>query len=167
MPRSTGDTQNSLDSVSQDTSHNGLLSLFDPDTGLPAKEILPELLDRFYDHYADNYLFLLNRRHLEYSIEQRKASTFLICVMAALSSRFCSPDTFNGYLPPKPHRSERKAWELSAPFLERAKILMISALDLPSPDVVGGLLMMAFVDFGNNNEAGRVPRSFSTVISFT
>ena len=156
MSGSDGDTQRYLEPQNQGQTRNGLLPLFDPTTGLPAKELLPHLLDCFYEYYADNYLFLLNRRHLETLIEQGKASIFLVCVMSALSSRFCSADTFKNYLSPKADGSERKAWEFSAPFLERAKILMISALDLPSPDVVGGLLMLAFVDFGNNNEAGMV-----------
>ncbi len=156
MSGSNGDMQRYLGQVSQEgPTQSGLLPLFDPVTGLPAKELLPLLLDHFYDYYADNYLFLLNRRRLDSLIEQGKASIFLICVMSALSSRFCPPDTFSGYIPQKPDGSERKAWEFSSPFLERAKLLMISALDFPSPEVVGGLLMMAFVDFGNNNEAGK------------
>ena len=168
---SSGDNQKYLDplphNTSQPTSQDGLLPLFDSVTGLPAKDLLPQLLDCFYDYYADNYLFLLNRKHLESLIEQGKASIFLICVMAALSSRFCSPDTFKNYLPPKADGSERKAWEFSTPFLERAKLLMITALDFPSPDVVGGLLMMAFVDFGNNNEAGTVTSQLCCPMSLT
>ncbi|KAL6714757.1 hypothetical protein ACLMJK_008182 [Lecanora helva] len=158
VPDSAGDNQKYLDPLSNNTTqvtgHAGRLPIFDPVTGLPVKALLPHLLDCFYTYYADNYLFLSNRQHLETLIEQGKASIFLICVIAALSSRFCSEDLFKDYLPPKADGSERKAWELSAPFLERAKLLMITALDLPSPDVVAGLLMMAFVDFGNNNEAG-------------
>ena len=161
MPSPPNNEPKFLDPMSHGTPHDWLLPLFDRVTGLPVKELLPELLDRFYDHYADNYLFLLNRNYLKSLLEQGKASTFLICVMSALSSRFCSPDTFTSYLPPKPDGSERKVWELSTPFLERAKILMISALDLPSPEVVVGLLMMAFVDFGNKSEAGKAVPDFS------
>ena len=155
MPESFGDTQKYLSQPSKEATHVGLLPLFDKSTGLPAKDLLPELLDSFYDYYADNYFFLANRRHLESLIEQGKASVFLICVMSALSSRFCSPNTFARYIPlTKSNGTARKAWEFSTPFLEQAKFLMISALDLPSPDIVAGLLMLAFVDFGNNNEAG-------------
>lgn len=38
--------------------------------------------------------------------------------------------------------------------LDRAKALTMPALDLPSPDVIAGLIMLAFVDSGDNNEAG-------------
>ena len=161
-----GVTHKFLDPAPLNTTQSGLLPLFDPITGLPCKKLLPQLLDRFYDHYSDNYIFLLNRGYLESLIEQGRASTFLICVISALSSRFCPPETFHDYFPPKADGSERKAWELSTPFLERAKILMISALDLPSPDVVGGLLMMAFVDFGNNNEAGTKASPSNMIMHF-
>lgn len=33
--------------------------------------------------------------------------------------------------------------------------MVMSAISLPSPDVAAGLLMMAFADFGDNNEAGK------------
>lgn len=52
---------------------------------------------------------------------------------------------------------ERDLWEFSKPFLDHAKALTMSAVDLPSPAVVGGLIMLAFVDFGDNNEAGKWP----------
>lgn len=131
----------------------GLRPLFDANTGLPIQAILPQLLDAFFQYYGDNFCHL-NRRHLESYIERHRASVFLICVMAALSSRFCPPELFVGFLPPKEDGSQRKSWEFSKPFLDQAKALTMSAVDLPSPSVVGGLIMLAFVDFGDNNEAG-------------
>lgn len=135
-------------------SHIGLLPLFDAATDLPVKELLPHLLESFYEYYADTYCFLMNRKHLESLIEQGKASAFLVCVMSALSSRFCSSEIFTDYLPPNVDGSARELWQLSVPFLERAKALTMPALNLPSAEVVGGLLMLAWADFGDNNEAG-------------
>lgn len=132
---------------------DGARPLFDASTGLPSNEILSPLLDAFFRYYGDNF-FHLNRRHLDSLIERGKASVFLVCVMSALSSRFCSPELFADYLPRKEDGSTRESWEFSKPFLERAKALTMPALDLPSADVIGGLLMLAFVDFGDNNEAG-------------
>ncbi len=131
----------------------GLRPLFDAKTGLPVQAILPQLLDDFFRYYGDNFCHL-NRKHLDSLIERREASVFLICVMAALSSRFSPPTLFVGFLPPKEDGSERESWEFSKPFLDQAKALTMSAVDLPSPAVVGGLIMLAFVDFGDNNEAG-------------
>lgn len=74
--------------------------------------------------------------------------------MAALSPRFCPLELFVGFLPPKEDGSQRESWEVSKPFLDQAKALTMSAVDLPSAEVVGGLIMLAFVDFGDNNEAG-------------
>lgn len=130
-----------------------LTSLFDKTTGLPIAALLPYLLDAFFEYYADNFCFL-NRSYLERLIKTGKVSSFLICALSALSSRFCDPKMFNGYFRPKGDGSQRKAWEYSIPFLERAKSLLLPLLNVPSPDVVAGLLFLAWADFGDNNEAG-------------
>jgi len=145
--------QNLLPSLPSHPKSRGLRPLFDANTSLPVQEILPQLLDAFFRYYGDNFCHL-NRKHVDSLIERRKASVFLICVMAALSSRFCPPELFVGFLPPKEDGSQRESWEFSKPFLDQAKALTMSAVDLPSPAVVSGLIMLAFVDFGDNNEAG-------------
>ena len=136
---------------------NLTLPLFDEATGLPVKEILPRLLDKYFEYYADIYCFT-NRKFLEALIDQGTPPVFLICVMSALSSRFCDNDLFAPYFPPV--EKTREAWEYSAPFLERSKSMILSAMSLPTPDVAAGLLMMAFADFGDNNEAGMFPTTF-------
>ena len=131
----------------------GLLPLFDS-VGLPVAALLPTLLDSFFYAYLDN-MFFMNRRHLESLILSGKASVFLICAMSTLSSRFCPPEIFRGYLPPKADESPRESWEYSIPFLQQTKSMLVAAIDLPSTDVVAGLLMLSYGDFGDNNEAGR------------
>lgn len=132
---------------------DGLFSLFDS-TGLPVPALLPTLLDSFFHAYLDN-MFFLNRRHLELLIKSGEASVFLICAMSTLSSRFCPPEIFEGYLPPKADGSPRESWEYSIPFLQQTKSMLVAEIDLPSMDVVAALLMLSYGDFGNNNEAGR------------
>ena len=132
---------------------NQLTSLFDKTTGLPVAPLLPHLLDAFFEYYADNFCFL-NRSYLERLIHTGKVSSFLICGLSALSSRFCDPKVFDGYFRSKVDGSQREAWEYSVPFLERAKSLLLPLLNVPSPDVVAGLLFLAWADFGDNNEAG-------------
>ena len=100
-------------------------------------------------------MFFVNRRHLDSLIESGQVSVFLICAVSTLSSRFCPPELFRGYLPPRVDGSPRESWEYSIPFLQQTKSMLVAAIDLPSTDVVAGLLMLSYGDFGDNNEAGR------------
>ena len=145
---------------SLDTRH--ISPLFDNETGLPVPELLPTLLDTYFEYYSDIYCFT-NRSFLNARINEGNPPTFLISVMCALSSRFCAIDLFEPYFLPLDR--VRQNWEYSAPFLERSKSMMMSAISLPSPDVAAGLLMMAFADFGDNNEAGKHYLIFSICIS--
>ena len=131
----------------------GLLPLFDS-SGLPVAALLPTLLDNFFRTYLDN-MFFVNRKHLDSLISSGEVSIFLICAMSTLSSRFCPPEIFTDYLPPKADGSPKESWEYSIPFLQQTKSMLVAAIDLPSVDVVAGLLMLSYGDFGDNNEAGR------------
>ncbi|KAL9602074.1 MAG: hypothetical protein Q9219_002070 [cf. Caloplaca sp. 3 TL-2023] len=142
-----------LPSVMEEPGAGGLPSLFDAETSLPVAELLPELLDAFFEYYADNFCFL-NRSYLEQLLHRGEASVFLICSIAALSSRFCNPTKFAKYFPPKQDGSLREGWELSNPFLERAKSLLIPLFGIPSCDVVGGMVFLSLAEFGNNSESG-------------
>ena len=137
---------------------DGLPPLFDS-TGLPAAALLPTLLDSFFHAYLDN-MFFVNRRHLDSLILSGEVSVFLVCAMSTLSSRFCPPEIFNGFLPPKADGSSRESWEYSIPFLQQTKSMLVAAIDLPSADIVAGLLMLSYGDFGDNNEAGRNINAF-------
>lgn len=143
---------------------DGPLPLFDS-IGLPVAALLPTLLDSFFHAYLDN-MFFVNRRHLDSLILSGEVCVFLVCAMSTLSSRFCPPEIFRGYLPPKADGSPRESWEYSIPFLQQTKSMLIAAIDLPSVDVVAGLLMLSYGDFGDNNEAGRrreIPQSSGPV----
>ena len=135
-------------------SHSYHHALFDTSTGLPKASILPQLIDTFFDYYGDIYCFL-NKNRLIQLINEGRPPVFLICAMSALCSRFCQPELFLNFFPPLADISERKAWEYSFPFLERAKSMVMSAISLPTTEVVAGLLLLAFADFGDNNEAGK------------
>jgi len=132
---------------------DGPLSVFDTTTGLPCEKLLPHLLDSFFENYNDNFCFL-NRAYLEQLIECGGASEFLICTVSALSARFCPQEVFDKYLHPKANGGKRESWELCLPFLERAKELLMPLLNIPSCDVIAGLLLLSWADFGDNNEAG-------------
>ncbi|KAL8641282.1 MAG: hypothetical protein Q9228_001886 [Teloschistes exilis] len=142
-----------LPMVMEDASLGGLPPLFDSETSLPVREVLSDLLDAFFTFCADNFCFL-NRSYLDQLLARGEASIFLICSMAALSSRFCGPAKFAKYLPPKDDGSLRQGWELSDPFLERAKGLLLPLLGIPSCDVISGMVLLSLAEFGNNSEAG-------------
>jgi hypothetical protein len=129
-------------------------SVFDPRNNLPRAELLPHLLDAFFEHYGSYFCFL-NRRQLENLIKTDEISTFLLCSIAALSARFCNPDVFTSYFPPLPAPQVREHWHYSLPFLNQAKTLLIPLLSIPSRDLVAGLLFLALAEFGDNNEAGK------------
>ncbi|KAL8962766.1 MAG: hypothetical protein Q9193_000885 [Seirophora villosa] len=131
-----------------------LPSLFDDEKSLPVADVLPDLLDAFFMYYADNFCFL-NRSYLDQLLSRGEASHFLVCSMAALSSRFCDPVKLAKYFQPKEDGSLREGWELSNPFLERAKMLLTPLLGIPSCDVVGGMVLLSLAEFGNNSESGR------------
>ncbi len=131
------------------------MSVIDPRTNLPRSELIPPLLDAFFEYYGSNSCFL-NRAQLESLIRENEISVFLLCSIAALSSRFCSPDVFAPYLPQLPEGQERECWQNSLPFLSQAKRLLMPLLSIPSCDLVAGLLFLALAEFGDNNEAGKV-----------
>lgn len=133
-------------------------SVFDSESTLPRAELLPHLLDAFFDYYGSYFCFL-NRRQLENLISTDEISTFLLCSIAALSARFCDPDILAPYFPPLAASQTRERWEYSLPFLTQAKSLLMPLLSIPSHDLVAGLLFLALAEFGDNNEAGkRSPR---------
>lgn len=129
-------------------------SVFDPRNNLPWAELIPHLLDAFFEYYGSYFCFL-NRCQLENLIKADEISTFLLCSIAALSARFCNPDVFTPYYPPLPASEVREHWNYSLPFLNRAKTLLIPLLSIPSRDLVAGLLFLALAEFGDNNEAGK------------
>ena len=74
--------------------------------------------------------------------------------MSTLSSRFCPPDIFRGNLPPKADGSQREVWDYSIPLPQQTKSMLIAEIDLISADIVAGLLMLSYKDFGDDDKAG-------------
>ena len=148
--QSDHDTQ----STSETTGPNEILPLFDAATDLPATMLLTHLLDAFFEFYGGVFCFL-NRLHLEQLTRTGEASSFLICAMSALSSRFCKPEIFAPYFQLPTDGRQRERWEYSLPFIDQTKKLLMPLLSIPSCDVCAGLLFLALAEFGDNNEAGR------------
>ena len=143
------------DSLGADDTGNALHdSVLDEASNLPRAELLPFLLDAFFEYYGGMFCFL-NRHQLENLIQTNEISSFLLSSIAALSARFCSPETFAPYFPRLPDGQDRERWQYALPFLGQAKKLLLPLLSIPSCDLVAGLLILALAEFGDNNEAGR------------
>lgn len=135
-------------------------SLFESSTNHPRAELLPHLLDAFFEYYGGTFCFL-NRQQLEKLISTNEISSFLLCSLAALSARFCSPHIFEPYFLLMDGQ-DKDRWQYSLPFLIEAKKLLMPLLSIPSCDLVAGLLFLALAEFGDNNEAGNKPTPQAT-----
>ena len=128
-------------------------SIFDPVTNMPVAELLPHLLDAFFEYHSSVFCFL-NRRQLESLIAVNQVSRFLLCSLAALSARFCKPEIFEPFFTAALIQDDER-WRYSLPFLLEAKRLLMPLLSIPSCDLIAGLLFLALAEFGDNNEAGK------------
>ncbi|CAG9955529.1 unnamed protein product [Clonostachys rosea f. rosea IK726] len=124
-------------------------NLFDSQAQRPHSLILPIILNVFFDHFGGHFPFL-QKRVLNYHVRTGEASSFLLNAISALTARFCPLD---GPLAILKDRFKGK-WRQGAPFLAKAKDQLASLLSIPASDVVAGLVIMAWVEFGDNNEAG-------------
>lgn len=116
--------------------------------GLPA-EMLHKALGVFFEHFGGHFPFL-NDRILAGHVHSNQASRFLINSILALTARFCSLDRSDLF-----SVSEDKAHALrGVTFLKKAKEQVMSLLGVPAPDVVAGLILLAWAEYGENNEAG-------------
>lgn len=123
--------------------------LFDSQAQRPHSLILPIILDVFFDHFGGHFPFL-QKRVLNYHVRTGEASSFLLNAISALTARFCPLDGPLAILKDK----FKSKWRQGAPFLAKAKDQLASLLSIPASDVVAGLVIMAWVEFGDNNEAG-------------
>ena len=133
-------------------------SVFEGSTGLPRAELLPYLLDAFFEYYGGMFCFL-NRHQLECLIQTNEISSFLLSSIAALSARFCAAEVFVPYFQQMTDGQDRERWQYALPFLNQAKKLLLPLLSIPSCDLVAGLLFLALAEFGDNNEAGKCKAS--------
>lgn len=123
--------------------------LFDPISRKPHPEIVSHVLDVFFKHFGGHFPFL-NPQILGGHVRSEEASSFLLNAIAALTVRFCSADGPLAVLGEK----YDVQWRRGAPFLVKAKEQLMPLLSIPAPEVVAGLLILAWAEFGDNNETG-------------
>ncbi|KAG7451756.1 uncharacterized protein BT62DRAFT_990214 [Guyanagaster necrorhizus] len=116
-----------------------------PDHLSPAEPILEDmsslspdvsLINTFFYYFWQHWPFL-RRERVEERIKSGTMSTFLLHAMNALAVRFAPHPTR------KPSQYIEAAWGLVPPLLR-----------LPSTDVVGGLILLSWAEFGESSESG-------------
>ncbi|KAK0218769.1 hypothetical protein IW262DRAFT_1462258 [Armillaria fumosa] len=112
--------------------------MFD-EAGLPLPHIRLPLLDTFFNTMSA-YFPSVNRKRLDLRLETGTMSAFLLNCICAVSARFH----------PSGAQSPAKAY---APFITKAQELIIPLLHLPTTDVVTGLLLLSWANFGQSSES--------------
>ncbi|KAK9235004.1 fungal-specific transcription factor domain-containing protein [Lipomyces kononenkoae] len=100
-----------------------------------------ETIDVFYEHMA-SFLPFLRRKDLDDRISGGVAGECLLFTMGAIAERL------------KPSLPGSNGDELSEMYAERAKMLLIPHLALPSIETVFTLLLMAYHEFGEDRDSG-------------
>ncbi|WJG36954.1 fungal-specific transcription factor domain-containing protein [Fusarium oxysporum Fo47] len=94
----------------------------------------------------------LNNQILAGHVRSRQASKFLISSILALTARFCPADMFQSTTDSDSEPGyERRA---AARFLKAAKEQLMCLLAVPAPDVVAGLIVLSWAEFGSNSGEG-------------
>jgi hypothetical protein len=123
--------------------------LFDRKARAPHPEIMSLILEVFFRHFGAHFPFL-HPQILGGHIRSAEASSFLLNAIAALTARFCPfEEPLSSIL-----ACYDVEWRRGSPFLGKAKEQLVPLLSIPAPEVVAGLLIVAWAEFGDNNEAG-------------
>ncbi|KAF6830572.1 C6 transcription factor [Colletotrichum plurivorum] len=114
-------------------------------------EVFHQVLDVFFERFGGHFPFI-ERQVLVGHMRSGQLSSFLLNSIAALSMPFCSPKI------PCPRgvidQGLEESWRKGTYFLKRAKEQLVTLMSIPATDVVSGLVILAWAEFGDNNEAG-------------
>ncbi len=109
----------------------------------PRSDILFPLLDTFFDYYSCHFPFHTRASFLE-SVRQKKVPALLLNSMCALAARFSDLPVFEGQL----------AYLRGESFANKAKLLLVPLMNLPSFEVVESILMIAWTELGTSHDVG-------------
>ncbi|KAK1222253.1 hypothetical protein PQX77_014886 [Marasmius sp. AFHP31] len=113
--------------------------IFD-DSGFPLPSVYFPLLDTFFRTMSWHFPSI-SRKRMEERLETGTMSAFLLNCICAISARF------------HPSGGDSPA-NACAPFITKAQELIIPLLHLPTTDVVTGLLLLAWANYGQNSDSG-------------
>ena len=117
--------------------------LFETDGITPASRVLGPLLDTFFDHYGCHFPFY-RRDTFTALVKDRKVSALVLNSICGLSARFSPMLEFQDY--PLYLRGDI--------FAQKAKVLLVPLLNLPSYDVVASILMLVWLELASNHDVG-------------
>ena len=118
--------------------------LFDPEDHLtPVHDILFPLLETFFDYFGCHFPFH-SRETFIASVKEKKVSGILLNSMCAMAARFSSLPIFEGQL----------VYLRGEVFANKAKVLLMPLLNLPSYEVVESILMIAWMEMATCHDAG-------------
>lgn len=118
-------------------------SLFEEDGITPASRVLYPLLATFFDHYGCHFPFY-SRNAFTVLVRSGKVSALVLNSICGLSARFSPLADFQNYPP----------YLRGDTFAQKAKILLVPLLNLPSYDVVASILMLVWLELANNHDVG-------------
>ncbi|KAL2673764.1 hypothetical protein Neosp_012208 [[Neocosmospora] mangrovei] len=118
--------------------------------GLPFNAIY-RVLDIFFQTFGGHFPFL-NKEILASHVHSKKASKFLISSVLGLTARFCPTEMFQ--LTTDSDSEPGHEWRIGAQFLKAAKEQLMCLLAVPAPDVVAGLIVLSWAEFGSNSGEG-------------
>ncbi|KAI9158014.1 pathway-specific nitrogen regulator [Paramyrothecium foliicola] len=122
----------------------------DRNAGGPSQTVIFRILDVFFEHFEGHFPFV-HPEILEGHVRAGEASGFLLNAIAALSLRFCPLD---GPFAEIEEVEPGPKWRRGITFFRKAKEQLMSLISVPVPDVVSGLVILAWAAFGLNDEAG-------------
>lgn len=118
--------------------------------GLPFNTVY-RALDIFFQTFGGHFPFL-NKHILASHVRSKQASKFLISSVLALTARFCPADMFQ--LTTDSDSEPGHEWRTGAQFLKAAKEQLMCLMAVPAPDVVAGLIVLSWAEFGSNSGEG-------------
>ncbi|KAF7559012.1 hypothetical protein G7046_g5138 [Stylonectria norvegica] len=118
--------------------------LFDPEDHLtPVHDILFPLLETFFDHFGCHFPFH-SRETFITSVKEKRVSGILLNSMCAMAARFSTLPIFHDQL----------IYLRGEVFANKAKLLLVPLLNLPSYEVVESILMIAWMEMATCHDAG-------------
>ncbi|KAH8808638.1 fungal-specific transcription factor domain-containing protein [Xylogone sp. PMI_703] len=117
--------------------------LFEEDGITPVAAILYPLLQTFFDNYGCHFPFYSRDSFVE-SVKLRKVSALVLNSICGLSAPFY----------PLPQLESFAPYLRGHIFAEKAKLLLVPLLNLPSYDVVASILMIVWLELASNHDVG-------------
>ncbi|KAF4932619.1 putative transcriptional regulatory protein [Colletotrichum fructicola] len=112
-------------------------------------EGIRQIAEVFFNRLACYFPFV-EPKILDGHVRSGQASSLLMNAIAALTMRFCPVELSPGTV----DVGSDSPWRNGTYFLKRAKEQLVTLLAIPTTDIVSGILILAWAEFGDNNEAG-------------